>query len=73
MAGLYSQCQECMGPLPPEAIEDDDPFCSDKCEAIAEEEYRYGYPGADEGATMILIQRHGPEPILRNLIGGSGR
>jgi hypothetical protein len=71
MAGLYSQCQECMGPLPPEAIEEDDPFCSDECEQIAEEEYLNGYPGSNEGAAMMLIQRYGPAAILPHLAGGS--
>jgi hypothetical protein len=90
MSGLYSQCQECMGPLPPEAIgrpagdreaiEDDDPFCSLECEQIhgaaepiAEEEYLYGYPGSNEGAAMMLIQRYGPAAILPHLIEGNGR
>jgi hypothetical protein len=69
MAGLYGQCQECMGPLPPEAIEDDEPFCSLECEQITEEEYLYGYPGADEAAIIGMVQRYGAGPILRHLDG----
>jgi hypothetical protein len=75
--GIYSQCQECMGPLPtgpvdPETgvVTSDDPFCSDECEQIAEEEYLNGYPDPNEGAAMMLIQRYGPAVILPHLAGG---
>ena len=53
MIGIYSRCQECMGPLPDGPGED--PFCSDECEQIAEEQYLYGYPGADETVAVEMI------------------
>jgi len=67
VAKIYTHCAECMGPLP-DGGSNVDPFCSDECEGIVEDELGYG---GNEYAAMALIQRYGPAAILPHLAGGN--